>query len=239
MLGTAFESLGPPIHYYGELIGLSSLTPDFGIFLRRRPALGVRLLRGYAAQRRGWKPYALEGHHVDIHELLDTLSSVSGVHVAKVFWNHLSDADLARALASFRPTIIFLRRNHYDRLVSHLRAVQNGGAWHGQSYAKSEVEVTEELLQSHASDYSDWYRRSRKLCDELGLRIFDIAFEDLVAPGALHDLILETCGDNISRARLQSAQPATKRQAASSTPTSDELALREKYAFPALERDQS
>jgi LPS sulfotransferase NodH len=233
MLGTAFESLGSPVHYYGELIGLTSLTPDLGIVLRRRPRLALALLRGYRAQRGGWTPYALEADHIDVNELLGTFSQVAGLHVAKVFWNHLSDAALARALEAYRPTIIFLRRNHYDRLVSHLLARQND-AWHGRSYANDKVEVTEQVLQSYADEYSDWYRRSRRLCDELGLHVIDIGFEELVSPGALQELIAKVCGDAVPSARSQAAQPATKRQGAGSTLTSDESALRERFAFPAL-----
>lgn len=235
MLGTAFESLGSPIFYYGELIGLTSWTPDLGIVLRRHPIFGLRLLRAVRAQRKNWKPYAFEAGRLDLQKLLGTFSSTSGLHVAKVFWDHLSDDTLARALEELRPTVIFLRRNHYDRLVSHLLAIQNN-AWHGRTYADSNVEISEGLLRQYADDYFDWYRRTRLLCDELGLRTLDIAYEDLIVPGALQEIIATVCGDRIPRVRVQNALPATQRQATGSTPTTEGLQLRERYTFPALEK---
>lgn len=235
MLGTAFESLGSPVHYYGELIGLTSLTPDLGIVIRRRPTLGIRILRSFASQKRRWKPYAFEADRLDVRRLLEVLTTTSGLHVAKVFWNHLSDEALEDALSTFRPTVIFLRRNHYDRLVSHLRARKNG-AWHGRPYAEDDVHVDEDLLQSYANDYSTWYLRTRAMCDELGLRIFDVAFDDLIAPGAVNDLIASVCGDAISRSRLEAARPATERQATRLPSTDEELHLRRTYDFPGVER---
>lgn len=235
MLGTAFESLGAPIHYYGELIGLTSLTPDLGIVLRRSPALGIRILRSFAWQKHQWKPYAFEADHLDVRQLLRVFQTTAGLHVAKVFWNHLSDPALEDALATFRPTVIFLRRNHYDRLVSHLRARQNG-AWHGRPYVEDEVHVTEEMLQSYASDYTSWYLKTRAMCDKLGLPIFDVAFDDLVAPNALRELIASVCGDIISPSQLELARPATERQATGSPSTDEELHLRRAYAFPGVGR---
>lgn len=235
MLGTAFESLGPPIHYYGELIGLTSITPDLGVVLRRQPIFGLRLLRALLRQRRAWRPYGMEAEGLDIRTLLDALASTSGLHVAKVFWNHLSHDALVRALETYRPTVIFLRRNHYDRLVSHLRARQND-AWHGRPYVNDKVTVSEELLQSYAEDYTSWYQSTRMVCDELGLVVFDEAFEELVTEGALRELIVKVCGDRLREARMQAPAPATERQATTTMSTDEELRLRGRYIFPGIDR---
>jgi hypothetical protein len=60
--------------------------------------------------------------------------------VIKIFPQHFSDPLLQSLIAEFKPHIIFLRRNHLDRFVSHKKANATGN-WNTSSTTEVYIDL--------------------------------------------------------------------------------------------------
>jgi hypothetical protein len=129
-------------------------------------------------QKKSWKPYLFERLNLSPDKVLSSLVNVPGIHVFKIFPTHLYDQTLESIIEKFKPNILFLRRNHLDRLVSHKKAISIG-IWHGVRTDSIEIGIEKKELIDFITGYENFYRKMKYFAVSNSLKIMDVEYENL------------------------------------------------------------
>ena len=118
---------------------------------------------------------------------MSAIKSLPGIHIIKVFPLHLSDPLLQSVISEFKPHIIFLRRNHLDRFVSHKKA-NASGKWHTASTSELVVDLDVREFETFISNYTKFYTDYFYFAKGQGCPILDVDFGDLHNPEKVREI---------------------------------------------------
>ena len=195
-IGSLLENFGAPFINYGELFACLSEAPGLGIIAKNYQGFRIRYLRAFVTQRRGWNSFAFENAGLDPSRVLEITNRQPGTHVIKIFPGHLSQDQLEILIKNYASEVVFLRRNHFDRLAS-LKTAQQTGNWQNTKFFGSEIALDRDELKRFTEGYTNWYRETKKLCLSIGLPVIDVAYEDLFDERNLHALLEAISGSRI------------------------------------------
>ena len=180
-LGSLLQQPGANINYYGEFFALNHWNAKQRLLSKFYPFFSIRFLIGHIIQKKKWRYYQFERLRLNPEKVLSVLATVPGTHVFKIFPFHLYDESLKNLIKRFNPEIMFLRRNHLDRLVSHKKAMATG-VWHGVSTDSVEVDIDPKQLDKYMKDYQDFYKKMFDCAITHNLNILDVEYETLFEP---------------------------------------------------------
>jgi LPS sulfotransferase NodH len=118
---------------------------------------------------------------------MTAIKNLPGIHIIKVFPQHLSDPLLQSIIAEFKPHIIFLRRNHLDRFVSHKKA-NASGKWHTASTSDLVIDLDVQEFDTFIANYTKFYTDYYHFAKEQGCEILDVDFSDLHNPEKVREI---------------------------------------------------
>ena len=146
------------------------------------------------------------------------------MHVIKIFPQHFSDSLLQSLIAEFKPHIIFLRRNHLDRFVSHKKANATGN-WHTSSTDEIEIDLNQNEFDKYIKDYSKFYEDTLRIAKAQGCEILDLEFKDLYNSEKVRQMQQFAQFDGFSEWEKLILSPTTRKQDSSSTVQDKFLAM--------------
>lgn len=184
-LGTLLEQPGADVNYFGEFFALNYWNREKSKFY---PFFLIRYLLGLLIQKTKWRSYLFENLNLSPERALSALVEIPGIHVFKIFPTHLYDSTLESIIEKFKPDILFLRRNHLDRLVSHKKA-KTTGLWHGASTGSVEIEIEEKELNDYVTGYENFYRKMNECALSNSLKIMDVEYEKLFEPAIISTVL--------------------------------------------------
>ena len=180
-LASILTQPGTPFTYHGEFFAFNYWNKGIEKITVRYPFFSWRYYLSFHQQKKRWKYYRFEETSLDSLKTIDALMQVPGIHVIKVFPNHLYDESLQKIIAAYKPHILFLRRNHLDRMVSHRKA-NKSGTWHGVSTDDQVVEISPTDLNEHMDKFIKFYEDHLKFATEQGCKILDINYANIFEP---------------------------------------------------------
>jgi hypothetical protein len=186
-IGSLLSNEEVGFRYYGEFFifnAWNSLIEQMNYFY---PFFSLRYSRNLYQQHKSWKYFKFETTSLDAHRTMSAIKSLPGIHVIKVFPQHLSDPLLQSIISEFKPHIIFLRRNHLDRFVSHKKANASGN-WHTASSSKVVVDLNVQEFEAFIFNYTKFYSDYFYFAKAQGCPILDIDFDDLQNPGKVLEI---------------------------------------------------
>jgi hypothetical protein len=113
---------------------------------------------------------------------------IQGTHVIKIFPTHLYNQTLEQLIKKFKPEIVFIRRNHLDRLVSHKKA-QATGVWHGVETDLLEVQIDEKELNECVQGNEQFYREVVQIARKASSEFLDVEYENLFSPNEMEKVL--------------------------------------------------
>lgn len=191
-MGSLLEQPGAQVKYYGEFFALNFWNRERSKFY---PFFLIRYLLGLLLQKKRWQFYLFERLKLNPDKALSALMGIPGTHVFKIFPTHLYEQTLESIIEKFKPDILFLRRNHLDRLVSHKKAKATG-IWHGISTDSVEIEIDAIELSDFASGYENFYRKMNRCAVSNSLKIMDVEYENLFEPPIISAVLSFILGDS-------------------------------------------
>jgi hypothetical protein len=180
-LGSLLAKQEVGFHYYGEFFIFNAWNSQIGKINRYYPFFSLRFFINFRGQRRKWKYLRFEKTSLDAFRTLGSISKLPGIHVIKIFPQHFTDPLLQSLIAEFKPHIIFLRRNHLDRFVSHKKANATGN-WHTSSTSDVEIDLNPTEFDRFIKNYSQFYEDTLRCAKASGCAILDLDFKDLHNP---------------------------------------------------------
>ena len=154
---------------------------------------------------------------------MSAIQSLPGIHIIKIFPQHLSDPVLQSIISEFKPHIIFLRRNHLDRFVSHKKA-NASGKWHTASTSDLVINLDPREFETFISNYTEFYTKYLHFAQEYGCPILDVDFVDLQNPDKVREIQKFAQFDDFSDWGQLTLAPTTVNQDKSSKVQEDFLA---------------
>jgi hypothetical protein len=151
------------------------------------------------------------------------IQSLPGIHIIKIFPQHLSDPTLQSIIAEFKPHIIFLRRNHLDRFVSHKKA-NASGKWHTASTSDLVIDLDPREFETFITNYTKFYSDYLHFTKAQGCQILDVDFVDLLNPDKVREIQKFAQFDGFSDWDKLTLAPTTVKQDRSSKVQEDFLA---------------
>lgn len=218
------ENFGAPFTYYGELFACLSEAPGLGIVARNYRGFRLDYLRAFLAQRRQWRLMSFEDFGLSSTRVLQIMGQQPGINVVKLFPRHVSDSQLESLLREFAPHVVFLRRNHLDRFTSIERAQQTG-TWQNAQYSGLDISIDQTELKRVTNEAHAWYREQKALCLSLGLRVTDVAYEELLDESNLRSLLETLAEGRITIPDSQLLNSSLSKQGG--------LQVHSEYVFPA------
>jgi len=218
-LGSLLQQPRADVNYYGEFFALNFWNADRSKFY---PFFLPRYILGLLLQKRKWSFYLFERLKLNPEKALSALVDIPGIHVFKIFPTHLYDRTLESLIEKFKPDILFLRRNHLDRLVSHKKAKATG-IWHGISTDSVEIEIDEIELNDFISGYENFYQKMNCCAVLNSVKIMDIDYENLFEPPVISAVLNFILADSVKVENLN-IKPRTLKQ--DSTGASQQAYLR-------------
>lgn len=212
-LGSLLQQPAAEINYHGEFFALNHWNKTLREISKFYPFFVLRYFVGFLLQKRKWRYYQFEHLKLDPDKALTALARVPGTHVFKIFPFHIYDQSLQAAITKFKPDILFLRRNHLDRLVSHKKAMATG-VWHGVSTESVEVEIDEKQLNKYIDDYQSFYQKMSQTALSISANILDVEYETLFNPGNIEKVMNFILADAKKVGNLN-VKPRTLKQDAS------------------------
>lgn len=209
-LGSLLQQPEAEVNYHGEFFALNDWNSKLGKITSFYPFFSLKYLLGYALQRKKWRSYLFESLKLDPERALSSLAQVPGTHVIKIFPTHLYDKSLEAIIAKFEPDVLFIRRNHLDRLVS-LKKAMSTQVWHGVSTESVTVDVDEEELSRYILGYEDFYQRMLRCAKENSAKILDVEYEKLFEPEKIK-LVLDFILADSNRLSNLNTRPRTIKQ---------------------------
>lgn len=173
--------------YYGEFFIFNAWHKNIERINRFYPFFSFRYSLNLKAQRRSWQYDKFEKTSLDARKTLSALRKIPGVHVIKIFPQHLSDPLLQSLISEFAPHIIFLRRNHLDRFVSHKKA-NASGKWHTAPTSDLVINLDPTEFERFISTFTAFYERYVHFAAEAGCKTLDIGFDDLHNPEKVREI---------------------------------------------------
>ena len=212
-LGSLLQQPSAEINYHGEFFALNHWNKTLREISKFYPFFMRRYFIGYLLQKRKWRYYQFEHLKLSPDKALSALAQIPGTHVFKIFPFHIYDQSLEAAIKKFKPDILFLRRNHLDRLVSHKKAMATG-VWHGVSTASVEVEIDEKQLNKYMADYENFYQKMKLCADSISAKVLDVEYETLFNPGNI-EMVMEFILADPKKVANLNVKPRTLKQDAS------------------------
>jgi len=186
-IGSLLSNEQVGFHYYGEFFIFNAWNKNIEKINRFYPFFSFRYSQNLKQQRKKWAYNKFETTSLDAHKTLGALKKIPGIHVIKVFPQHLPDSLLESLIAEYKPHIIFLRRNHLDRFVSHKKANATG-KWHTTSTSDLVINLDADELKRFIDDFTKFYAHYLKFAQVQGCQILDVDFEDLHSPDMVREI---------------------------------------------------
>jgi hypothetical protein len=173
--------------YYGEFFIFNAWNSQIERINRFYPFFSLRYSLNLRQQRKAWKYLKFETTSLDAHRTMAAIQSLPGIHIIKIFPQHLSDPVLQSIIAEFKPSIIFLRRNHLDRFVSHKKA-NASGKWHTASTSDLVIDLDPREFDTFITNYTKFYTDYYHFAQRQGCPILDVDFIDLHNPEKVREI---------------------------------------------------
>ena len=173
--------------YYGEFFIFNAWNSQIERINRFYPFFSLRYSLNLRQQRKAWKYLKFETTSLDAHRTMAAIQSLPGIHIIKIFPQHLSDPVLQSIIAEFKPSIIFLRRNHLDRFVSHKKA-NASGKWHTASTSDLVIDLDPREFDNFITNYTKFYTDYFHFATAQGCPVLDVDFEDLHNPEKVREI---------------------------------------------------
>jgi hypothetical protein len=186
-IGSLLSNEKVGFRYYGEFFIFNAWNSQIERINRFYPFFSLRYSLNLRKQRKSWKYYKFETTSLDAHRTMAAIQSLPGIHIIKVFPQHLSDPVLQSIIAEFKPHIIFLRRNHLDRFVSHKKA-NASGKWHTASTSDLVINLDPREFETFITNYTKFYSDYLRFAKEQGCSILDVDFVDLQNPEKVREI---------------------------------------------------
>jgi len=180
-IGSLLSNEQVGFRYYGEFFIFNAWNSQIERINRFYPFFSLRYSLNLRKQRKAWKYFKFETTSLDAHRTMAAIQSLPGIHIIKIFPQHLSDPVLQSIIAEFRPHIIFLRRNHLDRFVSHKKA-NASGKWHTASTSDLVIDLDPREFETFIANYTKYYTDYSHLAKAQGCPVLDVDFADLHNP---------------------------------------------------------
>ena len=210
-LGSLLAKQEVGFHYYGEFFIFNAWNSQIGKINRYYPFFSLRFFINFRGQRRKWKYLRFEKTSLNAQRTLRSISRLPGVHVIKIFPQHFTDPLLHSLIAEFKPHIIFLRRNHLDRFVSHKKANATGN-WHTSSTSDVEIDLNPTEFDRFIKNYSKFYEDALRCATASGCAILDLEFKDLHNPEKVRQMQQFAQFDGFSDWDKLVVAPTTRKQ---------------------------
>ena len=215
-LGSLLAKQEVGFHYYGEFFIFNAWNSQIGKINRYYPFFSLRFFINFRGQRRKWKYLRFEKTSLNAQKTLRSITKLPGVHVIKIFPQHFTDPLLQSLIAEFKPHIIFLRRNHLDRFVSHKKANATGN-WHTSSTSDVEIDLNPTEFDRFIKNYSQFYEDTLRCAKASGCAILDLDFKDLHNPEKVRQMQQFAQFDGFSDWDKLVVAPTTRKQDSSNT----------------------
>ena len=222
-IGSLLSNEKVGFRYYGEFFIFNAWNSQIERINRFYPFFSLRYSLHLRKQRKSWKYYKFETTSLDAHRTMAAIQSLPGIHIIKIFPQHLSDPVLQSIIAEFKPHIIFLRRNHLDRFVSHKKA-NASGKWHTASTSDLVIKLDPREFETFITNYTKFYSDYLYFAKEQGCPILDVDFVDLQNPEKVREIQKFAQFDGFSDWDQLTLAPTTVKQDKSSKVQEDFLA---------------
>ena len=222
-IGSLLSNEKVGFRYYGEFFIFNAWNSQIERINRFYPFFSLRYSLNLRKQRKSWKYYKFETTSLDAHRTMAAIQSLPGIHIIKIFPQHLSDPTLQSIIKKFRPHIIFLRRNHLDRFVSHKKA-NASGKWHTASTSDVVINLDPREFEKFIANYTEFYTNYLHFAKEQGCPILDVDFVDLQNPEKVREIQKFAQFDDFSNWDQLTLVPTTVKQDKSSKVQEDFLA---------------
>ena len=222
-IGSLLSNEKVGFRYYGEFFIFNAWNSQIERINRFYPFFSLRYSLHLRKQRKSWKYYKFETTSLDAHRTMAAIQSLPGIHIIKIFPQHLSDPVLQSIIAEFKPHIIFLRRNHLDRFVSHKKA-NASGKWHTASTSDLVIKLDPREFETFITNYTKFYNDYLYFAKEQGCPILDVDFVDLQNPEKVREIQKFAQFDGFSDWDQLTLAPTTVKQDKSSKVQEDFLA---------------
>ena len=186
-IGSLLSNEEVGFHYYGEFFIFNAWNKNIEKINRFYPFFSFRYSQNLKQQRKSWSYNKFETTSLDAHRTLNALKRIPGIHVIKIFPQHLPDSLLESLISEFKPHVIFLRRNHLDRFVSHKKA-NASGKWHTASTSDLVIDLDAAELKRFIEDFTKFYIHYLKVAKAQGCEILDVDFDDLHKPDKVREI---------------------------------------------------
>ena len=212
-LASIFTQPGTGLDYHGEFFAFNAWTSGNERLNKFYPFFTIRYHRNFIQQRHKWKTYRYESTTLNPQRTIKAWMQISGVHVFKIFPRHISDKHLEEIIQEFKPTIIFLRRNHLDRIISNKKANQSG-KWHHVTTETQHVDIDSEELHKIRKFHEDFYRKFKLIGAAAGCTYLDFNYREVFKQENLREILKLLSGpDSLKNVNLI---PSTIKQDSSS-----------------------
>ena len=169
------------LNYYGEFFIFNQWSNIVERLNRYIPFFSWRYFLNTRKQKRKWIHYRFEKTSLNPEKTIENILKFPGTHTIKIFPEHLNQETLAKLISTFKPNIIFLRRNHLDRYVS-LKKANASGKWHNVDSSDLVIDINDVELSKYMENYLIFYKDLKKLATASGCAILDLEFKDLHNP---------------------------------------------------------
>lgn len=169
---------GIGLHYYGEFFIFNQWSPMVEYLNKYIPFFSWRYFLNTRRQKRDWKHFRFEQTSLDPFKTIEKMMLFPGTHTVKIFPEHLKLETLEKIIATFKPHILILRRNHLDRYVS-LKKANASGKWHEVNSSGIEISIDDNELQRYMTNYIEWYGKVKGVAMKNNCPIMDIEFKQL------------------------------------------------------------
>jgi hypothetical protein len=222
-IGSLLSNEKVGFRYYGEFFIFNAWNSQIERINRFYPFFSLRYSLNLRKQRKSWKYYKFETTSLDAHRTMAAIQSLPGIHIIKIFPQHLSDPTLQSIIKEFKPHVIFLRRNHLDRFVSHKKA-NASGKWHTASTSDVVINLDPREFEKFITNYTEFYTNYLHFAKEHGCPILDVDFVDLQNPEKVREIQKFAQFDDFSDWDQLTLVPTTVKQDKSSKVQEDFLA---------------
>lgn len=186
-IGSLLSNEEVGFRYYGEFFIFNAWNSLIERINHFYPFFSLRYSLNLAQQRKSWMYYKFETTSLDAHRTIKAIKKLPGIHIIKVFPQHLSDPLLQSIIEEFKPHIIFLRRNHLDRFVSHKKA-NASGKWHTASTSDLVIDLDVQEFETFIANYTKFYTDYYQFAKAQGCEILDVDFADLHNPEKVREI---------------------------------------------------
>ena len=186
-IGSLLSNEEVGFRYYGEFFIFNAWNTQIERMNRFYPFFSLRYSLNLRKQRKSWMYYKFEKTSLDARRTMTAIKNLPGIHIIKVFPQHLSDPLLQSIIAEFKPHIIFLRRNHLDRFVSHKKA-NASGKWHTASTSDLVIDLDVQEFDTFIANYTKFYTDYYHFAKAQGCEILDVGFADLHNPEKVREI---------------------------------------------------